>query len=329
MSFFSSLWSAVKKVAPVAIGYAVGGPAGAAIGGMAGSALRGGDLGQIIQGGMYGYGGATALNALGSAAGAFSGASGLPASSGGIAWDSPLTTGLKSLGGSLASAVPGAGGAGGFGGSNLLQLANLGSTAYNAMAGRGAAQKAAGQQIAALRQAQAQQQAALAQANSNAAPYMQAGGQTVAGLSQLINDPNAQKAFITNNPFYDALATRAKENLFSKAAASGKMYSGGTAEALQNSLLLLGNQLLDTSIGQRQTLSNLGANTTNSLNNLNQSYANMGSDLTTSIGQQQGAGTMGAYNATNQAITGGITTAGQLAGLIGSQTDPNRIIWGS
>lgn len=319
MSFFSGLWDAVKKVAPVAIGYALGGPAGAAVGGAAGSALRGGDVGQIIQGGMYGYGGGSALSALGSAANAFSG----------VGATGPVLPGIgsavNSLSGSLASAIPGGTGTGG---TNWLQLANLGSTAYNAMAGQGAANKAAGQQIAALRQAQAQQQAMLAQANANVQPYMQAGGQAAAGLAPLVNDPNAQKAFIQNNPFYDALATRAKENLFSKAAASGKMYSGGTAEALQNSLLLLGNDLLNTSITQRQNLAGLGANTTNAYNSLAQTGTNNLSDLTTSIGNSAAAGTMGAYNATSDALSGGITTAGQLAGLI-KQPDPNKIIWGS
>ena len=320
MSFFSSLWKTALKIAPVAIGYAFGGPLGAAVGGAAGSALRGGDIGQIIQGGLYGYGGGTALNALGSAAAAY----------GGVGATGPVVPGmgsaLSSLGQSAAGALPsGLGGSG----SNFLQLANLGSSAYNAIAGQGAAQKAAGQQIAALNKAQALQQATMAQANANVAPYMQAGGQTVAGLSQLVNDPNAQKAFITNNPFYDALATRAKENLFSKAAASGKMYSGGTAEALQNSLLLLGNDLLNTSIGQRQTLANTGLNATNSINQLNQTGGALMNDLTTSVGQQQAAGTIGGYNAVNQALTGGITTAGQLAGLINNQQDPNRIIWGS
>lgn len=70
MSFFSKVWGVVKKVAPVAIGYALTGtPIGAAIGGGLGSAARGGDLSQILQGASYGYGAGTGLSAL-SAAGA-------------------------------------------------------------------------------------------------------------------------------------------------------------------------------------------------------------------------------------------------------------------
>ena len=63
MSFFSKLFKVVKKVAPVAIGYAVGGPAGAAIGGGLGSAARGGNIGQIIQGAATGYGAGSLLGA--------------------------------------------------------------------------------------------------------------------------------------------------------------------------------------------------------------------------------------------------------------------------
>lgn len=57
----------VKKVALPAIGFALGGPLGAAVGGAAGSALRGGNIGQIIQGGLYGYGGANLASGLGTA----------------------------------------------------------------------------------------------------------------------------------------------------------------------------------------------------------------------------------------------------------------------
>lgn len=76
----------------------------------------------------------------------------------------------------------------------------------------------------------------------------------LAGVSRLVTDPEAQREFITNNPFFDALATRATEELFSNQAARGKVGSGGTAEALQNSLVLLGSSLLNQNVTQRQNV---------------------------------------------------------------------------
>ena len=68
--FFKRVFSAAKKIIPVAIGYTVGGPAGAAIGGALGSAARGGNIGQIIQGAGAGYGAGSLLGAGSAALGA-------------------------------------------------------------------------------------------------------------------------------------------------------------------------------------------------------------------------------------------------------------------
>lgn len=70
-------------------------------------------------------------------------------------------------------------------------------------------------------------------------------------LSSLISDPNQQLDFIQKNPFFEALAGDAEQRLFANQAAKGKVGSGGTAKALQNSLLLLGQDLLNQNINQR------------------------------------------------------------------------------
>jgi len=89
-------------------------------------------------------------------------------------------------------------------------------------------------------------------------PFAQAGAGTLDSLTALINDPNAQSDFITNNPFFEALADDAQRRIFGSAAATGKMKSGGTAEALQNSLLLLGTDLVNNNVTQQMNLANMG-----------------------------------------------------------------------
>ncbi len=315
MSFWTSIRNIVEKAAPVVIGTALGGPVGGAIGGAAGSALRGGDLGQIVQGGMYGYGAGTALGGLSAAADAYSGAAGLPASSGGIAWDSPLTAAAKSLGGSLTSALPGGGSGSMFGGNNLLSLANLGSTAYGAIAGQNAAKTAAGQLTAANNQAIGAQNSAIAQNTANVAPYTAAGGTAVAAEQNLINDPNAQKAFITNNPFYKAMADDTQNRLFANAASKGTLGSGGTQAALQNSLLLLGQNLVNNNVSQNQALAGLGETAASNLNTANNTATNNLTNLINYGGQAAAGGTVNSANALTGALNNGLKTQAALSGI--------------
>jgi hypothetical protein len=319
MSWWTSIRNVVEKVAPPVIGYYFGGPVGAAIGGAAGSAARGGDLGQIIQGAGYGYGGGSALSGLTAAAGAYAGAPAVGTvgpQAGGI------SSALSSLGGSISGALPsGMGGSGGMLGSNpLLSLANLGSTAYSAIAGRNAANTAAGQLQAADNKAIGIQNNAIAANNTNVAPYMAAGGSAVAAEQNLINDPNAQKAFVQNNPFYKAMADDTQNRLFANAASKGTLGSGGTQAALQNSLLLLGQNLVNNNVSQNQALAGLGEQSASNLNSVNNSATNNLTNLTTEGGNAAASGTIGGYNATTKALNNGLLTQGMLSGAIKGQT---------
>ncbi len=314
MSFWTSIRNVVEKVAPVVIGGVLGGPLGAAAGGALGSAARGGDIGQIVQGGLYGYGAGTALGGLSSAVGAYGGAPAVgtvgPQAGG-------LGSALSSLGGSISGALPsGIGGSGSlFSGNNLLSLANLGSTAYGALAGRSAANTAAGQLTAANNQAIDTQKSAIAQNNANVTPYTLAGGTAIAAEQNMINDPNAQKAFITNNPFYKAMADDTQNRLFANAASKGTLGSGGTQAALQNSLLLLGQNLVNNNVSQNQAVAGLGETAASNLNNVNNSATNNLTNLIQQGGSAQAAGTMGAYNATTGALNNGLKTAATLYGI--------------
>lgn len=151
-------------------------------------------------------------------------------------------------------------------------------------------------------------------------PYIDAGSSSLDGLNALVNDPNAQASFIQDNPFYESLANDAQQRIFSNSAAQGKLGSGGTAEALQNSLVLLGQDLLNQSVQQKQNLATLGANAAsgaatgiqNSASNIVNAQGAASSnitDLLTQIGNAQASGTVGAANAGTQGFNNLLNTA--------------------
>lgn len=214
---------------------------------------------------------------------------------------------------------------------------------------RAAAAKAEENQRAAQTAALEANRKAVEQARADLAPYNAAGQSAIpqlqsglSGLDNLITNPQAQKDYITNNPFFDALAGQAKSELFNNNAARGKVGSGGTAEALQNSLLLLGTNLINNNVTQRANLNNqyqglvntgLGAaggqasasnagagrdvsTITGTGNNLSTIDTNLGNNLSnlitgiagrvgeyrTQAGDAQAAGIIGAQNARQAAL---------------------------
>lgn len=269
------------------IGGAIGGASGGAIsGGGAKGALTGAALGGA--GGYLSNGGLT--DVIGTAGGPISSTVAGPTQQSGI---------LGSLG-SVGRIVEGAGNTitSSLGNSSkLLTLGNIVSNLYSASAGANAAKKAA-----------AQQAAAISQARRDIQPYVDSGNQTVGGLTQLVNDPQAQADYIRSNPFYQTLADDTEQRLLANQAAKGKVGSGGTAAELQNQLLQLGNSLLNQNITQRQNLVNTGYNA-----------ANTSADLSTQAGNANAAGTIGAYNAQTGAINNALNTQ---VGIYGAQNNP-------
>jgi len=156
--------------------------------------------------------------------------------------------------------------------------------------------EAAGIQAAAGTEAIQFQRQALEQARADVAPFREAGAGALPGLTGLIQDPEQQRAFITENPFFKTLADDAQRRLFQNQAARGKVGSGETAKALQNSLLLLGSDLLSQNIGQRMNLATLGANAAAGQATATQQTGRAISDLTTQIGNVQAAGQIGQAN---------------------------------
>lgn len=185
------------------------------------------------------------------------------------------------------------------------------------------------------------QEAAAETARADLQPFRQAGQQALPGLQTdlegirgLVTDPTKQAEFVQNNPFFDLLAEDAQRRLFNNQAARGKLGSGGTAEALQNSILLLGNDLVNQNVAQRQgvfqsglNIASLGSNAAAGQANITQgtganiantslaSTRNIG-DLLTQGANATAAGIVGASNAQQQAQQAAVNTGLGIGSII-------------
>jgi hypothetical protein len=176
-----------------------------------------------------------------------------------------------------------------------------------------AATQAAGVQSAASDKAIDFQREALDKQLALTKPYTDLGASNTTKLQDLINDPQKQLDYVQNNPFFNALATKAQTGILNNAATKGKLGSGGTQEALQNSLLLLGNDLLQQQIGNTQNLVTIGSNAaTGQASTIGNNADNVG-NLTLASGQAQANGLIGAANAKTSAFQNLLNTGAQAA----------------
>lgn len=269
----TALGSTLSASSLGAIGGAVGGGIGGAInGGGVGGVLKGAAMGAA--GGYLGNGGASELfggTAIGDALGlanpatAGANATGLPSNA------IPAPTSVPSP---VASAPAGAASTGN-GLFRALGPVSAGLSIGNALLtanGVDAAKEAAKIQAAAIDRAVATQ-----------APYNELGTAAAQQIKQIQADPGA---YVQNNPFYASLADDAQRRLLANQAAKGKVGSGGTAAALHEQLLNLGNGLVQQQVGTLQNQVNSGQNA-----------ANTTSNLQTDRGAVQASGVMGANNA--------------------------------
>jgi len=120
----------------------------------------------------------------------------------------------------------------------------------------------------------AAQDRGLAAIRSDFQPYLDAGKVTVEGLEKLINDPQTQRDFILNNPYFDEFANQTERRLLANQTAKGRVGTGETGLELRNRLLEYGNQLLNTAIAQRQALVNTGINAAANVGNAEIARAN-------------------------------------------------------
>lgn len=186
-----------------------------------------------------------------------------------------------------------------------------------------ASTEAAGLQVNALNTAIDQSGQFESKARADLQPFTDAGVQALPGLTGLVQDPNQQKQFIQDNTFFNSLADDATQRVFNNAAARGKVGSGGTAKALQNSILLLGNDLRSQSVDERFRLANLGRGAAGGQATITANAANNISDLITGVGNAQAAGVVGAANAqgagAGQLLQGGLGLSNLITGGQGVQ----------
>jgi hypothetical protein len=166
--------------------------------------------------------------------------------------------------------------------------------------GAEAAREAGRIQAAATREGIAELRAGREQAFGALTPFREAGAGQLAGITGLITDPEAQRRFIEDNPFFEALADKAQGRLFASKAAKGKVGTGGTAEELQTSLLGLGNQLLSENIRQRMGLVNVGLGAAGGGAQAAQTASRGIADLIGSGAAAEAAGIVGAENVRTQ-----------------------------
>ena len=160
--------------------------------------------------------------------------------------------------------------------------------------------------------------------------------QMQAGVS-LATDPQAQLDFLQNNPLFANLMQQSQEGIFANQAARGKLASGGTQEALQNSFLAQGQELINQQVNRFNPL------LTNMQNAATQS-ATGSANLLSGMGASRSAGTIGAANADQQAMQnlirlgsmamggmgGGAAGAGAAGGAMGTApTQPTGGFFGS
>jgi hypothetical protein len=149
------------------------------------------------------------------------------------------------------------------------------------------------------------QREALATSRSDLQPFRAAGVNALQQVAPLINDPQAQADFVQDNPFFEALAQDAQRRIFNTGAASGRGFAGGTAQALNNSIMLLGNDLVDRQIGRQMGLVNTG-----------QASAAGQANAAQNFGQQAGAATMSTNRTIGDLMTQGANA--QASGIVGA-----------
>lgn len=192
-----------------------------------------------------------------------------------------------------------------------------------------AAMQAANVQEAATTEGIKAQKEALANIRADLAPFREAGAAQLPALSSGIADftnlstnPQAQASWLQSNPFYGELAKNATSSLFANQAAKGKLGSGGTAKALQNSILLLGNDLLNqdlsrrgAALGQNFNMATMGQNAAAMTGTQTQNATNNISNLMQQGANATASGIVGAANAQNSAMSTGLNFGLGAAGL--------------
>lgn len=169
------------------------------------------------------------------------------------------------------------------------------STASSADATERAADALAGS----TQQSIEQQRGALERARADLQPFREAGESALPGLTSLIGNPEAQRSLITDNQFLKSLTGEAGRRLDANPVTAT---TPEAKKALENSLLLLGDDFVAQSIGQRQNLATLGANAAAGQATGTLQTGRSISDLLTEAGNVEAARAVASSNIQNQAL---------------------------
>jgi len=211
-----------------------------------------------------------------------------------------------------------------------LAAATIGSAAIASKSAKSqnkATRSSAQTQARASDRAIAEQSATRRQIRRDLAPARRIAGdpKVFERLSDLIQHPSVQAGFVRKSPFFEAMAGEAQTRLFQNQAARGKLGSGETAKALQNSLFLLGSDIVNQSIQQRLNLATLGLNAAAQTGASSLQSASNISDLMTQRGNVQAAGIAGQRSPLLAGLNTGLQTGTSLYSLFGGRTSPAPI----
>lgn len=180
--------------------------------------------------------------------------------------------------------------------------------------GASAANKAAGQQADALRQALAFQQQIYGNAQQNLNPFVGAGTNALAALSQLYGLPapagtslpagNALTGYsnFTQTPFYQFPLSQGLQTLNASGAAHGLTLSGGQAKALQAYGQGYASQNFGSYISALANLANLGQSSAGALAGYGNTAAGTNLSGQGQLGTAQASGTVGGANQIKNAL---------------------------
>lgn len=345
--FFSSLFGFIKKIAPIAIGFATGNPFLGALAGGVGGALGGGGLKGGLMGALSGYGGASLGGGLASALSGGGGLSGLfsNAVSGVKGFLSnpigSITSGIANTGQRLSSLLSGGGsiapGSAAAGAGSLAKSAALsgagGGASSLAGAGAGAATAGGSSSLSSLlsgvgglyANADAEDQLIDSQKRSLAglSPFLKTGTGANAELARLLGvggDPGSSgygsltKSFspadLVNDPGYQFNLAQGNKALDNRLAATGNLDSGAAIKAGQQFGQGLADTTYNNAFNRDMAQRNQIYGALSGTANAGQMAGNSIADINTNIGEAGAAGTRSQYNIINSTLSNLLSGSG-------------------
>lgn len=163
-------------------------------------------------------------------------------------------------------------------------------------------------------------------ARGDLSPFREAGQGALNPLVSLVQDPQAQRQYVEDNPFFNSLLSQSRGDILQNAAARGKLGSGGTLKALDENVLTLGPGLVQNQINNLSNLANMGQASAAGQANVAQNAGAQGSNLITQRGNALASGQVGAANARSQGTQNLLSLAGMVSGMPSLGTPSSNVL---